>query len=98
MYPNEQGARFDHAYYRDTHLPLLKQRLGPACIRYAIDKGITGALPHSNPPYVASCHIYSESIEVYRNAIAEHAPEIIADIANFTSLAPVVQFSDVIVG
>ena len=24
MYPNKPGARFDHAYYRDKHMPLLK--------------------------------------------------------------------------
>ena len=22
MYPNTPGARFDHAYYRDKHMPL----------------------------------------------------------------------------
>jgi uncharacterized protein (TIGR02118 family) len=24
MYPNKEGARFDHTYYRDKHMPLLK--------------------------------------------------------------------------
>lgn len=28
MHPNTPGARFDHAYYRDKHMPL-KARLGP---------------------------------------------------------------------
>ena len=28
MYANTPGARFDHARFRDSHMPLLKQRLG----------------------------------------------------------------------
>src|SRR5215467_11736108 len=28
MYPNSPGARFDHEYYRDKHMPLLKARMG----------------------------------------------------------------------
>ena len=27
MYPNTPGARFDHAYYKDKHMPLLKTRM-----------------------------------------------------------------------
>ena len=30
MYPNTPGARFDHDYYRDRHLPLIKSRMGAA--------------------------------------------------------------------
>ena len=32
MYPNTPGARFDHEYYRDQHLPLVKARMGDSCI------------------------------------------------------------------
>jgi uncharacterized protein (TIGR02118 family) len=28
MYPYTEGARFDHAYYRDRHMPMVKSRLG----------------------------------------------------------------------
>src|SRR3984893_13995385 len=27
MYPNTPGARFDHGYYRDKHMPLVKARM-----------------------------------------------------------------------
>ncbi|MFJ1259265.1 EthD family reductase [Cupriavidus sp. CuC1] len=39
MYANELGARFDHTYYRDKHMPLVQARLGDACKYYTIDKG-----------------------------------------------------------
>jgi len=28
-YPNPPGAFFDHKYYRDCHMPLVKVRMGP---------------------------------------------------------------------
>ena len=28
MYPHTEGARFDHAYYRDKHMPLVKAKMG----------------------------------------------------------------------
>ena len=47
MYPYTDGARFDHAYYRDKHMPLLKARMGDACKSYTIDKGLAGGAPVS---------------------------------------------------
>src|SRR5690242_4815085 len=37
MYPNKPGARFDHAYYRDRHMPLVKSRMGDKCRYYTVD-------------------------------------------------------------
>jgi uncharacterized protein (TIGR02118 family) len=45
MYPYTAGARFDHTYYRDKHMPMVKQRLGAACLYYTVDKGIAGGAP-----------------------------------------------------
>ena len=42
MYPNTPGARFNHEYYRDKHMPLVKARLGDACKYYTVDKGLAG--------------------------------------------------------
>ena len=39
MYPNKEGSRFDHDYYRDKHMPLLKARMGDHCKFYTVDKG-----------------------------------------------------------
>ena len=42
MYPNTRGARFDHAYYRDRHMPLVKARMAESCKYYTVDKGLGG--------------------------------------------------------
>jgi uncharacterized protein (TIGR02118 family) len=98
MYPNTAGARFDHAYYRDKHMPLVKSLMGDACLFYTVDKGLAGGAPGEPAPYVGMCHIYSNSVETFQAGFGPHAKEIIADIANYTDLAPVMQISEVVVG
>jgi uncharacterized protein (TIGR02118 family) len=98
MYPYTEGARFDHAYYRDKHMPLLKARLGDACISYTIEKGLAGGAPGTPPIYVGMCHVLSESVETFQTAFGPHAKEIRDDVKNYTDIAPVIQISEVVVG
>ena len=98
MYPNKPGARFDHAYYRDKHMPLLKARMGDACIRYTIDKGLAGGAPGESATYVGMCHIFCDSPEAFQTAFGPHAKEIMGDIPNYTDLSPVIQISEVVLG
>ena len=98
MYPATPGARFDHDYYRDKHMPMLKQKMGDACKSYTIDKGLAGGAPGSPAPYVGMCHIFCDSVESFQAAFGPHAKAIMADIANYTDLAPVMQISEVVVG
>lgn len=98
MYPYTPGARFDHAYYRDKHMPLVKARMGDRCRTYTIDKGVAGRAPDTPPTYVAMCHIFCDSADDYAAGFNPHAQEIRADIANYTDIAPIVQISEVVVG
>ena len=98
MYPNKPGARFDHTYYRDKHMPLVKKRMGAACLFYTVDKGLAGGAPGEPPTYVGMCHIYSDSVESFQAGFGPHAKEILADIPNYTDLSPVLQVSEVVVG
>jgi len=98
MYPHSAGARFDHAYYRDKHMPMLKSRMGDACKSYTIDKGLAGGSPNSPPVYVGMCHIFCDSVEAFQAGFGPHMKEIMADVANYTDLKPVMQISEVVVG
>jgi uncharacterized protein (TIGR02118 family) len=98
MYPYTDGARFDHAYYRDKHMPLLKARMGDACKSYTIDKGLAGGAPGTPPTYVGMCHVFCDSVEAFQTAFGPHAKEILGDIKNYTDIAPVLQISEVVVG
>jgi uncharacterized protein (TIGR02118 family) len=98
MYANKPGARFDHAYYRDKHMPLVKARMGEACNFYTVDKGLAGGAPGEPVTYVAMCHIYCDSVEAFQAGFGPHAEEILGDIPNYTDLVPIVQISEVVVG
>ena len=98
MYPDAPGARFNHDYYRDTHMPLVKARMGVHCKSYTVDKGLAGGAPGQPATYVAMCHLYCDSVESFQAGFGPHAQEIMADIPNYTNLAPVVQISEVVVG
>ena len=98
MYPKTSGARFNHEYYRDKHMPLVKARLGDAFKYYTVDKGVAGGTPGASATYVGMCHIFCDSIEAFQAGFGPHAQEIMGDIPNYTDLTPVIQISEVVVG
>ena len=97
-YPANGGSRFDHDYYRTRHMPLIQERLGAACLRYEIDKGLVGRQPGSTPEFVAACHVYSPTLGIFQEAYGPHRAEIVADGPNYTDIAPIVVYSEVIGG
>lgn len=97
VYPNAPGARFDHDYYRDVHLPLVKDRLGAALKYYTVDKGLSGAAPGVRAPFLTMCHLFCDSIAAFQAAMAPHAQDIQADIAKYTDITPVIQISEVVI-
>ena len=97
MYPYQEGARFDHDYYANKHMPMVKARMGAACLYYAVEKGLAGGAPGQPPTYVAQCHIYADSVPAFLGAFGPHVKEIMADVKNYTDLTPVMQVSEVVV-
>ena len=97
MYPNKPGARFDHAYYRDKHMPLVKARWAQLQALHG-GQGLAGGAPGAPATYVGMCHIFCDSVESFQAGFGPHAQEIMADIPNYTDLQPVMQISEVVVG
>jgi len=97
MYPSAPGLRFDHEYYCDKHMPLVKTRMGDSCRYYTVDKGLAGGAPGAPAPYVAMCHIFCDSVAAFQAGFGPHAQEIMADIPNYTDRTPVIQISEVVV-
>ena len=98
LYPSTAGSRFDHDYYRDKHMPMVQSKMGESCLRYEIDKGISGDAQGSQPRYVAMCHIFCDSLESFQGGFGPHALDIQHDVSNYTDLMPLMQISEVIVG
>ncbi len=95
MYPFKEGAFFDHDYYKNTHLPLIAELMGSACLGYSIDKGLSGPVPNSAPQFIASCHLFCESIESFSSSFGPHQKVIMKDVPNYTDIAPSMQISEV---
>jgi uncharacterized protein (TIGR02118 family) len=88
LYPVSEGATFDHDYYRDHHVPLAVRTWGLDGAE--IDKGIDG-------PYVAAVHFTFESIEAMDSARAvEGSAAVTADVANYTTIRPILQISEIV--
>lgn len=98
MYPHAPGARFDHAYYCNTHMPLVKNRMGDSCLFYTVDQGLAGGSPGTAPTYIGMSHIFCDSVEAFQQGFGPHAAELMKDLINFTDIAPVIQISEVLVG
>jgi uncharacterized protein (TIGR02118 family) len=86
FYPQTEGAAFDHEYYRTKHVPLATETWKP--IRTEIDKGVDG-------PNVAAVHFLFDSSDDLQAAMgAEGTAAIVADVANYTTITPVMQVSE----
>lgn len=94
FYPYAADARFDMAYYTSTHLPLVQKRVA-SCKGVAAEKGLAGGAPGSKPTYIAIGHLLFDSVEAFESGFGPHAPEILADIPNYTNTQPVIQISEV---
>jgi uncharacterized protein (TIGR02118 family) len=87
-YPSGEGTTFDHKYYATTHVPMCNSTFNPT--KTEIDKGIDG-------PNVAGVHFYFDSMEAFQAAVGSpKMGDVIADVANYTNIAPVMQISEVV--
>ncbi len=95
FYPAGASTRFDMEYYCKSHIPMVQQKLGAACKSVAVEQGLAGGAPGAPPTYAAMGHLYFDSVSAFEAAFAPHAATIMADIANYTNIQPVIQISEV---
>jgi uncharacterized protein (TIGR02118 family) len=82
-------------YYCNSHIPMVRQKLGAACKGAAVEQGMAGATPGSRPAFIAMGHVYFDSVEAFQTAFGPHADAIMADIPNYTDIQPTLQISEV---
>jgi len=96
MYPNGVGSTFDMTYYCQTHIPMVRQKLGTALKGIVVEQGIGGEEPGSPAPYLALCHLLFDSVAAFQASFAPHVQQFEADIPNYTNTQPTIQISEVI--
>lgn len=95
LYANEDGKKFDMGYYTSSHIPMVLEKLGSACLRTEGDQGLAGGAPDAPAAFVAMGHLYFDSVEVFQEAFGPHAEAIMADVPNYTDIQPKIQISEI---
>lgn len=93
-YPREAGATFDFGYFQSKHLPQVGKAFQPFGLGYAtVLRGVEG-VAGGEPAFFATTVLSFADEEAARNAVASDAGKALAkDIANFTSVTPLMQFN-----
>ena len=88
FYPVTEGARSTTTTTGSTHVPLAVRTWSP--VSAEIDKGVDG-------PHVAAVHLTFDSLDALQQAMAaEGTADVLADVANYTTIAPVLQTSEIV--
>jgi uncharacterized protein (TIGR02118 family) len=97
MYPAGEGKTFNHDYYVQKHMAMVRDRWGGmGLVKIEVDRGVAGGAPGAPAPYAAIGHVYFRSLDDFQKAAKAHGQELFADVPNFTNITPEVQISDVI--
>jgi uncharacterized protein (TIGR02118 family) len=87
VYPNHEGAKFDLAYYRSTHIPLVMKVMKAS--RAILIEGVP--MGSGAPPYAMIAHIQFPSAEALKAGLDDPGmAEVRADVAKFTDIKPTV--------
>jgi uncharacterized protein (TIGR02118 family) len=87
VYPNHEGAKFDLAYYRSTHIPMVIKVMKAS--RAILIEGV--AMGNGAPPYAMIAHIQFPSADALKAGLADPGmAEVRADVARFTDIKPTV--------
>jgi uncharacterized protein (TIGR02118 family) len=99
LYPNIDDAKFDMSYYVKTHMVMSIERLNkhPGFVSVSVERGVCGESPESSPNYIAMCHFEFDTAESFVEAFTPHYSFLRDDMANYTSIEPIIQFNEVLI-
>jgi uncharacterized protein (TIGR02118 family) len=94
LYPARDGAKFDHDYYNNTHIPLAKEAFASTGLTgVQVLKGLSAG-DGGPAPFVTIAHLFFRDAEAMQASLTSaRAPEVMADVANFTDIQPIAQIS-----
>ena len=94
LYPAREGAKFDHAYYNATHIPLVKEAFTPTGLTAVQVLTGVSAGDGGPAPFVAMVNFTFRDAQALQASLGgPRAPEVMADVAKFTDIQPIAQVS-----
>lgn len=94
IYPVIDGTTFDHDYYRDTHMQLVRDHMGEHIKSMVITKGLAGG-PDTPPGFFAVATFVFEDQQTMGTALSKAGP-VQADVVNFTNTQPAILIGEVV--
>ena len=94
-YSNQEGGKFDFAYYTKQHIPMVTRFLGSNAIRSEVRKGVS-APDGSAAAFICLANFWVKSVEEFQATLAKHGAEIMGDVPNYTNLQPILQVDEVL--
>lgn len=94
LYPKTENAHFDWDYYLNIHMPMSIKLHGAALKGVSIAKGLEG-IAETPVAYVAVTTLLFESVASFLKAFMPHAETLQGDMKNYTTIQPIIQFSEV---
>ncbi|NQU37009.1 MAG: EthD family reductase [Actinobacteria bacterium] len=89
QYPRTGDATFDYDYYMASHVPLFMSFMG-SVEQATVCKGDDDA------SFLCLTQVIVKDLAAFGATMQEHGEEILADIPNFTTVAPQISTGDVL--
>jgi uncharacterized protein (TIGR02118 family) len=95
LYRWEDGARFDHEYYRSEHMRLTREVLtSHGLIRLESDRYLSPKAPVPGQ-IIAATNAYFPTLETAQSAMAAAAKALTEDVPKYTNLKPQLHLAEV---
>lgn len=98
FYPSKPDGYFDFDYYLTKHIPWTLEVVGSAATFLGVEEGVSSSSSDSAAPFLAACHFTCTSPEALMSAMGLHREALLADIANYTNIRPIIQASKIRLG
>lgn len=94
LYPKTESSQFDHEYYLNKHIPLVRERFtSMGLTKVQLLRG-TATLDGSQPSFELIGMLTFPSMADLSAALEAHGGEIVGDIPHFTNVQPSIQISE----
>lgn len=93
LYPRTAESRFDHDYYMQKHVPMVRARLKDmGFVKLELMRGLS-TLDGGPPPFELIAHLTFSSPEHMQAALVSAGVEIMGDIPNYSNVQPLIQLN-----
>lgn len=96
LYRNGKDVKFDANYYKNSHLPMISEKVGDALRGLELDLGIGSRNANEPAPYVAIAHLKFDDVASFQNSFGPHAELFAADVKNYSNVQGELQISEII--